>query len=104
MPRGDGTGPMGSGPMTGRAAGWCGGFAAPGFMGRGGYGGFGRGFCRSFGAAVLPGWGVYGNAAYNRANEAPYAERAFLNSRAELLENQLEQIKSRLNSLDEEGK
>ena len=32
MPRGDGTGPMGMGPMTGRAAGFCAGYSAPGFM------------------------------------------------------------------------
>jgi hypothetical protein len=30
MPRGDGTGPNGMGPMTGRAAGYCAGFTAPG--------------------------------------------------------------------------
>lgn len=32
MPRGDGTGPMGMGPMTGRAAGYCAGYPTPGFM------------------------------------------------------------------------
>jgi len=32
MPRGDGTGPMGLGPMTGRGAGFCAGFPAPGFL------------------------------------------------------------------------
>ncbi len=32
MPRGDRTGPMGMGPMTGRAAGYCAGFSAPGFV------------------------------------------------------------------------
>jgi len=37
MPRGDGTGPMGMGPMTGRAAGFCAGYASPGFM-NGAYG------------------------------------------------------------------
>ena len=46
MPRGDRTGPMGMGPMTGRGAGFCAGFNVPGFMnavsGRGGMG-FGRG-------------------------------------------------------------
>ncbi|HOP39775.1 MAG TPA: DUF5320 domain-containing protein [Geobacteraceae bacterium] len=42
MPRGDGTGPLGFGPMTGRAAGYCAGYPAPGFMNSlygGGYGG-----------------------------------------------------------------
>ena len=32
MPRGDRTGPMGMGSMTGRRVGFCAGFAAPGYM------------------------------------------------------------------------
>jgi hypothetical protein len=32
MPRGDGTGPAGLGPMTGRAAGFCVGYPVPGYM------------------------------------------------------------------------
>ena len=32
MPWGDGTGPRGLGPMTGRAAGFCAGYPAPGYM------------------------------------------------------------------------
>ena len=31
MPLGDGTGPGGMGPMTGRAAGYCAGYPVPGF-------------------------------------------------------------------------
>ena len=31
MPFGDGTGPRGMGPMTGRGAGYCAGFSGPGF-------------------------------------------------------------------------
>ena len=31
MPFGDGTGPGGYGPMTGRAAGFCAGYAVPGY-------------------------------------------------------------------------
>ncbi len=56
MPAGDRTGPLGLGPMTGRAAGYCAGYPVPGYMnpipgrgwfgvGRGGYpwgGGRGR--------------------------------------------------------------
>jgi hypothetical protein len=78
MPRGNGTGPMGMGPMTGRAAGYCAGYSAPGYMnpswGRAGvpfgpmgypatypYGGggfYGRGFpARSFGMGFGRGWG-----------------------------------------------
>jgi len=32
MPRGDGTGPAGMGPMTGRAAGYCAGYPVPGYV------------------------------------------------------------------------
>ncbi|GAH15858.1 unnamed protein product, partial [marine sediment metagenome] len=60
MPGGDGTGPGGLGPMTGRALGYCAGYSAPGFsigpgmgmasgrgFGRGrGYWGYGRGMGR----------------------------------------------------------
>ena len=46
MPRGDGTGPAGMGPMTGRTAGFCAGYPVPGFtnpVGGRGYWGWGRG-------------------------------------------------------------
>ena len=40
MPGGDGTGPGGMGPMTGRAAGFCAGYPVPGYMNQAvGYGG-----------------------------------------------------------------
>jgi len=32
MPRGDRTGPLGYGPMTGRGAGYCSGSGVPGYM------------------------------------------------------------------------
>jgi hypothetical protein len=32
MPRGDRTGPLGWGPMTGRAAGYCAGYPVPGYL------------------------------------------------------------------------
>lgn len=63
MPGGDGTGPMGMGPMTGRGAGYCAGYAMPGTMnpigGRGfrGWGrGGGRGRRNRFHATGLTGW------------------------------------------------
>jgi len=65
MPLGDGTGPMGLGPMTGRAVGYCAGYALPGyanpFGGKASYGGFGRGWAanqyRAFGRGRAPGFG-----------------------------------------------
>jgi hypothetical protein len=69
MPRGDGTGPAGMGPMTGRAAGYCAGYSTPGYMNpyggryfgaiRGSFGGRGRGYRNWFRATGLPGWSRY---------------------------------------------
>jgi len=46
MPWGDRTGPMGLGPMTGRAAGYCAGYPVPGYANPWipGWGGRGRGW------------------------------------------------------------
>jgi hypothetical protein len=56
MPRGERTGPMGFGPVTGRGAGYCGGAGVPGSLsaarGRGG----GRGWRHWAHATGLPGW------------------------------------------------
>jgi hypothetical protein len=64
MPGGDGTGPMGMGPMTGRAAGYCAGINMPGFanavFGYSGLGrGFGRGIRHMYPANGMPGWRSY---------------------------------------------
>ncbi len=69
MPRGDRTGPMGMGPMTGRGGGYCTGSGRPAFNQGGwgsffsngpglgsGWGGGGRGLCRWFFGAGLPAW------------------------------------------------
>ncbi len=67
MPGGDGTGPGGMGPMTGRAAGYCAGYGVPGYANPVPGGGFGGGFGRGFRgggrgwrnwyhATGLPGW------------------------------------------------
>ena len=62
MPFGDGTGPRGMGPMTGRAAGYCAGFGQPGFanpIAGGRWFGFGSGWGRPYGYGYpYAGWGV----------------------------------------------
>lgn len=113
MPGGDRTGPMGAGPRTGRAAGYCSGFSAPGFanpvMGRG-YGlGFGRGF--GFGGGRRGrwrgwfrgwrGWGVPYPAGYGMDAAQPDVEA--LRQEARYLEGALEDIRKRISDL-EEGK
>jgi hypothetical protein len=109
MPRGDGTGPIGMGPMTGRGAGYCAGFTAPGYANPVGYaGGFvcgfrrGRGFRRMFYSTGLPGWARYGYPAYAGADEEAPDEKEFLCNQAEFLEKQLQQIKKRLSRLKED--
>jgi hypothetical protein len=56
MPRGDGTGPAGMGPMTGRAAGFCADFPVPGYMnpvmGRAGFYGSGVPAVRPYGTGL----------------------------------------------------
>jgi len=122
MPRGDGTGPGGFGPMTGRAAGYCAGYGVPGFMnpvsGRG-YGGWGRGggFGRRnwYYATGMPGWAragagmpAYGGPGYVPAyGGAPYAppvnremELNALKGQAEYLEDTLDGIKKRIEEIE----
>ena len=112
MPRGDATGPMGMGPMTSRKAGYCAGFGVPGYMNNFGGRGFGMGFGRGarfggFGfrnryyATGIPGWASFGGgfvAPYQ--NSDPEAEKQALNNQAEILQTELDAIKTRLNELD----
>jgi hypothetical protein len=111
MPRGDGTGPMGMGPMTGRAAGYCAGYPVPGYMNP--YGGrFGMGFGRGRGFGWRR-WGYpyaayypvvpYGNVPYGMAYQ-PEQELEFLQNQAEVLGDQLEDIQKRISELEAESK
>lgn len=106
MPRGDGTGPTGMGPRTGRAAGLCAGFGMPGYMnqvpGRGfgmGFGrgrGGGRGWRNMFHATGLPGWARGGAP----ATPARAQELAVLKQHAEHFGKALEDISKRINELE----
>lgn len=132
MPRGDGTGPAGMGPMTGRAAGYCAGYSVPGYAnpigGRGAFGGnrsFGGGFGRGRGYrnmyyatglpgwyranAGMPAWGSYQGAApypFQGASqfEAAEDEKVFLKDQAEFLKSQISDIESRLAELEKNEK
>lgn len=115
MPRGDRTGPMGVGPMTGRGAGYCGGSGIPGYAnaglgqgfgsGRGfwgrGFGG-GRGWRHRFYATGLPGWVRFGgyNAPYMTPD--PKMEKQELKSQADALQAELDLIKKRLSEIESE--
>jgi len=103
---------MGMGPMTGRAAGYCAGYAAPGFtnpgfgFGRGGCGrgfGAGRGMRHGFYATGLPGWMRFGGAAPLPAAVAEPAvedQARALRQQAEFLEQSLTAVKQRLADIE----
>jgi len=116
MPRGDGTGPRGLGPMTGRAAGYCAGYSVPGFMnpyggrlGLGfGYGrGLGRGYRRAYWPAnfypVTPPPIAYGGGFYQPPVE-PKQEMEMLAEEAKALKEQLEAINKRITELEKSEK
>jgi len=124
MPRGDGTGPGGLGPMTGRAAGYCAGYSVPGYMnpsgGRLGLGfGYGRGYGRGFGRGMGRGYGraywpansypvspppvAYGGGFYQPTIE-PKQEMEMLAEDAKALKEQLEEINKRVSELKEKEK
>ncbi|HHN46468.1 MAG TPA: hypothetical protein ENN09_03405 [Planctomycetes bacterium] len=111
MPRGDGTGPMGIGPMTGRAAGYCAGYGVPGYMnpipGRGFWGrggGRGRGWWR-WGAAPMAAPYAPPAYPYSVSPAAPTVkqETEFLKTQAEAMRQNLEAIEKRLAELEAEA-
>jgi len=103
MPAGNGMGPRGMGPMTGRTAGFCAGFGVPGYVnpgtsrgcGFGGRGG-GRGWRNMFHATGLPGWARGGVP----AALAPAQELDVLKQQAESLGHALEDIRKRVQELE----
>ncbi|HBE72949.1 MAG TPA: hypothetical protein DDW31_02475 [candidate division Zixibacteria bacterium] len=121
MPRGDGTGPMGMGPMTGRAAGFCAGYNMPGYMnpvfgcgygmGRGGGrgrgfggGGGGRGWRNQFYATGLPGWARFGGHANCLPGYTPEQERMALKAQADAMQAEMDAIRKRLAEIEAEEK
>ena len=103
MPRRDGTGPNGMGPMTGRRAGLCAGFTRPGYVNAGGYcGGFGhgRGFRKMWDEPGFRGCGYDYDSAYPAGEESNLDKIKILKLQENQLEMQLEQIKKRLESFE----
>ncbi len=115
MPSGDGRGPNGAGPMTGRGAGFCAGYSTPGYANPtrgGGYYGYGRG-----GRGGGRGWrnSPYG-APYGRGfRGAPYqpqysqypqydysaeSELQMLKAQAEMIKKETESINQRIKELE----
>ncbi len=109
MPGGDGTGPVGMGPMTGRAAGLCAGSGRPGYAnaapGRGSGMGFGRG--RGLGARrgwrhrrSGAGWARGSGDAVPCQPPDPGIEKRTLEAQADELQGQLDAIRKRLGEIE----
>jgi len=103
MPRGDRTGPLGEGPMTGRQLGYGAGYNSPGYM-RGPGRGFGRGyFGRGRGRRFF--WARHTYLPEDiRETTADADEMNFLQSEVQDLKNSLATILERLNKLAPEEK
>ena len=118
MPAGDGRGPIGSGPMTGRGAGYCAGYSVPGYANAargGGYFGFGRGRGggrgrgNRFNATDRPFWGRrFQNTPAPFGYEYPYtqpefsadAEAKMLREQAEFMQKNIEALNERIRQLE----
>ena len=109
MPGGDRTGPIGRGPMTGRAVGYCAGYPEPGYsnpsyrrgLGRGGGRGVGRGF-----------WGRgrgfwrrdYSPEPYYTPEPTKEEEKTYLENMVKGLEEEIKAIRERIQALSKEKK
>jgi hypothetical protein len=98
------------GPRTGRGAGWCAGYPAPGYLnpipggrGRGwggGRGGGRRGWRHRYDATGLPGWMRYdGMEAPPGATSDAEMEKQMLTRQVEFLRAQLDRVTKRLDAL-----
>jgi hypothetical protein len=101
MPGGDRTGPMGRGPMTGRAAGLCAGAPVPGYessaQGGRGFGRGGRGFGRR-NRRRAP-----GRFDWQRPPQSPLAPQETADAdEVRLLRQQVQSLREELNQLKEE--
>jgi len=98
MRRGDGTGPMGMGAMTGRGVGFCAGAGQLGY----GRGGAGRG--QGLGRRCTTAWGMGGG--YRRGigfggNMGGYAQQATPKTEKQLLQNQATALQAQLKQIQQ---
>jgi hypothetical protein len=115
MPWGNGTGPAGMGPMTGRGAGFCAGYGVPGYLnpvgGQGAWGaglGFGRGRGRGH-RNMYWATGLFGWQRAAAGFPAPFAqpsteqELAALREQLKAMEQGIGQVQERIRELEREA-
>jgi len=113
MPGGDGTGPMGMGPMTGGGRGFCAGYPTPGYAnpqaGNGWGFGFrrGRGRGRGWGRRGFAYWPTMGYPYYGSpiAQEfTPKQESDMLREEARAMQREVDAINQRITELESSAK
>jgi len=121
MPKGDRTGPMGTGARSGRAAGFCAGFEMPGYantpisgglgMGRrrrlgGGEGPMaeGRGWRHRYFSTERPGHRYFANNLSPVQPAYPELEKDYLRNRSQALQSELDAINKRLGEMESRDK
>jgi len=103
MPRGDGTGPLGLGPMTGRGFGYCAGYPHPGYV----VPGPGAGWRRNWwgrGLGWRRGWWGYpwwAYPVYPSQPATPAQEKEVLKGEKEILTEQLNILKEEIKAIEE---
>ncbi len=112
MPFGNGTGPMGTGPMTGRGLGRCAGYSSPGYV-KQGFGrrnfGWGRGFGydRGYGRGMgRYDWGRAGYGYYPQTEPqmTEKEEKEILNEELNYLKDSMKTIEKRIQELETKKK
>ena len=112
MPGGDGTGPIGMGQMTGRGAGYCAGYPAPGYANFALSRGFGLG--RGFGRGRGMGGNRLGGGSFQRyqhpaaryyqdpnvSGPTPQQEAEMLKKDAKFMQEEVNAINQRVNELE----
>jgi len=100
MPFGDGTGPLGLGPRTGRGLGYCSGFPYPGYLNP-----IGRGWGRGWGRGRGRGWRWWFLGYPFYANPPTVKEeKEILNEELQLLREEMKAIEDRLRELETKKK
>jgi hypothetical protein len=104
MPRGDRTGPRGLGPLTGRATGYCAGFAIPGYANPFGMRWRRRGFGFGRGAGRGWRWRYYAGPPYQAMGYYPYQPQAAYPTDEDLRKYELQDLEREADILREELK
>ncbi|NLJ81027.1 MAG: DUF5320 domain-containing protein [Firmicutes bacterium] len=106
MPYGDGTGPAGMGPLSGRRLGFCAGYGSPGYANPiGGRGRRGPGYGRGWGYGRFAGAGMWAGDAGPFPGGRQFSagvvdEKQMLTAEAKMLQENLAAIQARLKALE----